>query len=550
MNFKVMPLRRCSLPYVRGLPYLGKGQDPRTPTKLMGSDPDLCQRLIDSLNYKHPFTSIALNYAATDAVTDEDIRRDIAAFQAALLPGLIPGVDYDAVWFKHFEYPKIEKPLVDGAGRPKLDKHGKPRLERVPDLTAQPRITAHGIIPNVLHTADGGRRLQPYWHVADGTRMIAWQELTNHERGYASTLEPERRRKMSGPNNTSPAKVKDAKEALHSDLLAAISAGQVRTEAVALAWLKQKGFTIKRRQKGSISVTHPDHKRPIRLEGELYEKGGIERVAAGAKITPSVPRIDVAALRKSFDARIEHKRGVFQAQLARARRSAERAAERENAAAAKRDHEARANAEITAGTVPVVVVQAPQPGATDPATPTLNHENDIITSARTTGGGPAPFPNGDGFARIADAIEQRARETARRIGGIAEAIALEENRGWEIRGSGVATLAAIDGTTGRARFRLGAAAERIRTAVRRVSAAVRSAATAMATRARSLYLDGHGIPGLVLPGAAVARLGRLLKRHRPTPHLSSIDELAEAIRELHEAESLAASKRRPSPPDI
>ncbi len=295
MLVKFMPKGRCGLDYCLGKNV--RGVDPRRPEVLQGS-PEQAAQVLKSLDFANPFTSVVLTYERK--ITAEEAARDIASFEAMLLPGMKAGLEYERVWIRHTEHPK------DPA-------------TRQPDPEKPERTALHCIIPNVhLPT---GKRLQPYFDRVDRSRVEAWQELTNEANGYASAKDPQRRRAAVLNVNKLPQRVADLKTALTEAVLSNVRAEQINNRDELTAWLKSQGFGIERTTKKSISVSHPTLKKNLRLEGELYELGGIESAASARDAGEIPPRrvgeIESDKYRRDLEEGLERKRAELQERFAR-----------------------------------------------------------------------------------------------------------------------------------------------------------------------------------------------------------------------------------------
>jgi hypothetical protein len=241
MLFKVFPKGRCGLNYVLGI---GRKDDPRRPSVIAGNSPDEVGAIIKGLTFKNPFTSLALSYERR--LTVAEAQRDIAGFEAALLPGL-DTTAWARVWIRH-------------------------------EGTA-----LHCIIANIhLPT---GRRLQPYYHFADRKRMKAWQEATNHAHGYASPKDPARQRAFFIGARL-PKSVAELKTALTEGATASLARGEITSRENLLEWFCAQGFEIARVTAKSISLKHHELKRNLRLQGAIYEHDGINRAREGSQPSP------------------------------------------------------------------------------------------------------------------------------------------------------------------------------------------------------------------------------------------------------------------------
>ena len=297
MIFKVFPKGRATLAYCLGA---NRENDPRQPAILAG-DAVQIQKIINGLTFANPFTSLVLTYDRKLSL--QEAYRDIADFEAALFPGL-DSSSYSRVWIQHAEHEKdpISKEIL-------------------PD--GHVRTALHCIIANVhLPT---GKRLQPYYDRADRKRMEAWQEITNHERGYASPKDPNRRRAFFLSSRL-PKTIGELKNTLNESVIGAIKAGEITTRENLCEWFKAQGFEIVRITKKSISLKHPAHDKNLRMEGEIYEYNGVERTVGGIQQEPhrndGISDADLARHRRNLADGIDRKRGeIFRNFESRVRRS-------------------------------------------------------------------------------------------------------------------------------------------------------------------------------------------------------------------------------------
>jgi len=284
MILKVFPKGHASLAYCLGA---NLENDPRQPTILAGNAAQT-QQIINGLAFANPYTSLVLT--CDRELSLEEAYRDIADFEATLLPGLDSSA-YSRVWIHHTEREKnpITKEILPGG--------------RV-------RTALHCIIANVhLPT---GKRLQPYYDRVDRKRMEAWQELTNYEHGYASPKDPNRRRAFFLSSRL-PKSIGELKATLNESVIGAIKTGEITTRENLCEWLKAQGFEIARITKKSISLKHPAHNKNLRMEGELYEHNGVERTIGGIQQEPhrstGISDDDLARYRRDLAEGLERKRG-------------------------------------------------------------------------------------------------------------------------------------------------------------------------------------------------------------------------------------------------
>lgn len=294
MIVKVFPKGRAGLDYVTGR---GRKTDEREPLILDG-DQDKVRGLIQASSFTNSYTSAVLTYERE--ITDAEMRRDMASFDAMILPGLTPSLEYERVWVRHKE-------------------HAKDPATKKPDPTQPCRTALHWICVNT--ELSSGKRLQPYFDRVDRKRVEAWQELTNIEHGYASPKDPSRRRAATYHANRLPGTVREIKEQLLAAVAANLAAEQLNTRSDLISWLEMQGFGIERITNKSISVSHPTLKKNLRLEGELYELNGLESAASarnsGKKPERRVSQDRADEYRSQLSAAIERKRLELSQRFAR-----------------------------------------------------------------------------------------------------------------------------------------------------------------------------------------------------------------------------------------
>ena len=233
MIAKFMPKEKCGAAY---LMKTSEGFGPRE-AHLIDGNIEQTMKVIAASMFANRYTSAVLSHDRW--LPDEQQRKFVEEFLEVLLPGLKPGVDFVYMAVAHKEYPKIDRPVLDAAGRQKLTKRGQPRFERAPDTSKAPRSGTHVIIANT-HVPTRNR-LQPYYHWADGRRVTQWQELVNERHGYASPKDPERARGIVWQQNNLPRDIKAFKMSVEQMIAAAIRAGQLACDADLLPFLKKKG---------------------------------------------------------------------------------------------------------------------------------------------------------------------------------------------------------------------------------------------------------------------------------------------------------------------
>ena len=238
--------------------YLEPHENDERNARVVAGDLRQCHDLTDA---GYGWYSMALSYAPGE--TDEvKMKADRESYLAALMPGLTPGLEYSYVVVLHDETDP--------------EKHTKRRLAQ------------HIFIPKI-HLGSG-KVITPYLDKIDRPRIETWQRITNHDQGYADPNDPARARALRNDASALPAKSKEAKVAITADVLAGIDAGLILTRDDLVARLEEMGLTVSKITKKSISVTHPSHAKPLRLEGEIYDLDGIARYLDAASTGADQPR--------------------------------------------------------------------------------------------------------------------------------------------------------------------------------------------------------------------------------------------------------------------
>ncbi|POT84448.1 nuclease, partial [Enterobacter cloacae complex sp. ECNIH14] len=212
---------------------LGKDRQREGASVLQGK-PDEVRELIDASPYVKKYTSGVLSFAEADLPPGQR-EKLMASFERVLIPGLDKD-QYSILWVEHAD---------------------KGRLE------------LNFLIPNTELLT--GRRLQPYYDLADRPRIDAWQTIVNGRLGLHDPNAPENRRALVTPSGL-PKTKQEAAEAITRGLLILASSGELKTRQDVTEALERSGFEVVRTTKSSISIADPDGGRNIRLKGAIYEQ--------------------------------------------------------------------------------------------------------------------------------------------------------------------------------------------------------------------------------------------------------------------------------------
>jgi len=221
---------------------LGEDREREHATVLSG-DVQLTAQLIDSSPYSKKYTSGCLSFYEHD-LTDQDKQQIMQDFEKCLFPGLDQD-QYNILWIQH--------------------------KDKINQDTEQTRLELNFVIPNVELST--GKRLQPFYAPVDLDRVDLFKQITNTKHQLYDPDDPDHRQLFLNKKNM-PKDVKDFKEQLHQRIYRAIEKGDIADRTGLVSWLVSNEIKVTRQVKKSISIENPyeDGKRPIRLEGEIYEQ--------------------------------------------------------------------------------------------------------------------------------------------------------------------------------------------------------------------------------------------------------------------------------------
>ena len=222
---------------------LGEDRE-REHAQLLSGDVELSAQLIDSSPFAKKYTSGCLSFYEHD-LSDQDKQKIMQNFEECLFPGLDKD-QYQILWVQH--------------------------QDKVNQDTGQTRLELNFVIPNVELST--GKRLQPFYAPVDLDRVDLFKQITNTEHSLYDPDDPEHRQLFLNKKNL-PKDIKDFKEQLHQRVYRAVANGEVADRQELVQWLESNQINVTRQVKNSISIENPYEgaKRPIRLEGEIYEQG-------------------------------------------------------------------------------------------------------------------------------------------------------------------------------------------------------------------------------------------------------------------------------------
>lgn len=221
---------------------LGEDRE-REHAEVLSGDVELTAQLIDSSPYAKKYTSGCLSFYEHD-LSDQDKQKIMQNFEECLFPGLDRD-QYQILWVQH--------------------------QDKVNQDTGETRLELNFVIPNVELST--GKRLQPFYAPVDLDRVDLFKQITNAEHRLYDPDDPEHRQLFLNKKNL-PKDVKDFKEQLHQRIYRAVANGEFADRQELVQWLEANEIKVTRQVKNSLSIENPYEgaKRPIRLEGEIYEQ--------------------------------------------------------------------------------------------------------------------------------------------------------------------------------------------------------------------------------------------------------------------------------------
>ena len=222
---------------------LGEDRE-REHAQVLSGDVELTAQLIDSSPFAKKYTSGCLSFYEHD-LSDQDKQKIMQNFEECLFPGLDKD-QYQILWVQH--------------------------QDKVNQDTGQTRLELNFVIPNVELST--GKRLQPFYAPVDLDRVDLFKQITNTKHSLYDPDDPEHRQLFLNKKNL-PKDIKDFKAQLHQRVYRAVANGEVADRQELVQWLELNQINVTRQVKNSISIENPYEgaKRPIRLEGEIYEQG-------------------------------------------------------------------------------------------------------------------------------------------------------------------------------------------------------------------------------------------------------------------------------------
>jgi hypothetical protein len=209
--------------------------NPRTHSPdILDGEPEQIRRVIDSLGFRHKYTSGVLSFATEDRPTLAQQEQVIREFEELAFAGF----SRDRVlvlWVRH------------------TGKDG--------------RVELHFVIPKVdLATGKQFNAFPPGWRMD----FRDWKNLTNLRNGWADPEDPNRARIRSPGEKESPSRSRE-KSRLTDLLILKIKSGEIRDRGGVIEELKGQGYAIGRLSSEYFSIKK-EGSPPLRLKGGIFSK--------------------------------------------------------------------------------------------------------------------------------------------------------------------------------------------------------------------------------------------------------------------------------------
>jgi len=252
-----------------------EGRENHIPEVVRGN-PDLTASIIDSLSFKHHYTSGVLSFAAEDHVSAEQEKDIIDDFENLAFAGLQPD-QFNILWVRHSH-----------AGHHEL----------------------HFITPRVELSSGKSFNIKPPGKNTE-KQFDDLRSAINAKYGFADPEDPLRARNVKTPSHElkvarnalreQKMPSEDIRQLIDSLLTERAVQGLIRDRQTLLTNVEELGFEVTRAGKNYITVKDPESSKRFRLKGQLYEQDftpsrALE--AAAAKRTRDYSRPDPRAARQ------------------------------------------------------------------------------------------------------------------------------------------------------------------------------------------------------------------------------------------------------------
>lgn len=214
--------------------YLLGADQKREHARLLRGNVQQTSALIDTLEFKQRYKSGCLSFEEVNI--PETAKEEIMdMFEQTMFAGLDHD-QYDITWIEH---------------------------------TDKGRLELNFVIPQVELTT--GKRLNPYYYMADKKRFNAFRDVVNLGYGYSDPIDPAKTQAVSYDKSV-PDSISMTKMQIDEYLTDLVLNHAIQSRKNIVSTLEEIGYQVVRQTKKSISIANPlpDGKRNLRLTGALY----------------------------------------------------------------------------------------------------------------------------------------------------------------------------------------------------------------------------------------------------------------------------------------
>ena len=267
------------------------------PPEVLRGDPDNTRRLIDSLEFKHKYTSGVLSFAPGETITPEMESKIMDRFEQLAFAGLEQD-QYDILWVRHTHANHHELHFVT----PRVElSTGKSLNIKPPGAKTR------------QHFDDFRSEINARYGLADPTDPARERNIKNPDHELKIAAEALRRGEKPGHN---------MRELIDSVLTQRTEAGLIRSRDDVTENIKDLGLNITREGKDYITVQEPESSKKWRLKGPLYarefnpsrtiEKANQARERDYTKPDPATAKHYAQRVKQHIAARAEYHQSRYQ----------------------------------------------------------------------------------------------------------------------------------------------------------------------------------------------------------------------------------------------
>jgi relaxase-like protein len=235
------------------------------PPAVLRGNPELTRMLIDSLAFKHKYTSGVLSFAPGEHITEAMEARIMDGFEQVAFAGLERD-QYSILWVRHTHAGHHELHFL------------APRVELATGKS--------------LNIAPPGRATRELYDT--------YRSLINAEYALADPEDPARSRAVSLPDHLAKLQAhaqrqgkalkEDKREIITAFIQREIDAGRISDRAGVETYLQGQGFTLTRSGKDYITILEPGTGERLRLKGSIYSREPWNQTQAQRYGTPDPVR--------------------------------------------------------------------------------------------------------------------------------------------------------------------------------------------------------------------------------------------------------------------